>query len=87
VADELDAGTIAFAHRMFDLARSGATADLAGYVAAGLSAAGVSANLTNDPAGGSPAATETAAFFDLPETAAFFDLPEMAAMLREHRGA
>jgi hypothetical protein len=82
VADELDADTIAFAHPMFDLARSGATAELAGYVAAGLSA-----NLTNDPACGSPAAAKTAAFFDLPETAAFFDLPETAAMLREHRGA
>jgi ankyrin repeat protein len=43
VAEELDVGTIAFAHRMFDLARSGATGELSGYVAAGLPA-----NLTND---------------------------------------
>jgi ankyrin repeat protein len=43
VAEELDAETIAFAHRMFDLARSGATAELSAHVAAGLPA-----NLTND---------------------------------------
>ena len=43
VADELDAETIAFAHRMFDLARSGTTADLADQVRAGLPA-----DLTND---------------------------------------
>jgi ankyrin repeat protein len=43
VADEWDAGTLAFAHRMFDLARSGATAELTAQVAAGLPA-----NLTND---------------------------------------
>jgi uncharacterized protein len=43
VAEELDAGTLAFAHRMFDLARSGAAGELSGYVAAGLPA-----NLTND---------------------------------------
>ena len=41
--DELDAETIAFAHRMFDLARSGQTEDLAANVDAGLPA-----NLTND---------------------------------------
>jgi ankyrin repeat protein len=40
---ELDDETIAYAHRMFDLARSGATADLAAQVAAGLPA-----NLTNE---------------------------------------
>jgi uncharacterized protein len=40
---ELDAETIEFAHRMFDLARSGGTAELAGNVMAGLPA-----NLTND---------------------------------------
>ena len=40
---ELDEETIAFAHRMFDLARSGGTAELAANVAAG-----VPANLTND---------------------------------------
>jgi uncharacterized protein len=43
VAEELDAETIAFAHRMFDLARTGATGELAGYVAAGLPA-----HLTDD---------------------------------------
>jgi ankyrin repeat protein len=43
VADELDADTIAFAHRMFDLAREGSTDELASYLAAG-----VPANLTND---------------------------------------
>jgi len=41
--EELDAETIAFAHRMFDLARSGSTEALAGQLAAGLPA-----NLTND---------------------------------------
>ena len=41
--EELDAETIAFAHRMFDLARSGQTEELAGQLAAGLPA-----NLTND---------------------------------------
>ncbi|MFI7213427.1 ankyrin repeat domain-containing protein [Micromonospora maritima] len=34
--DELDAETIAFAHRMFDLARAGATEELAANVDAGL---------------------------------------------------
>ena len=43
MAEELDAETIAFAHQMFDLARSGATGELGAYVAAG-----VPANLTND---------------------------------------
>jgi hypothetical protein len=42
-ATGLDAETLAFAHRMFDLAREGSTAELAGYVDAGLPA-----NLTND---------------------------------------
>jgi ankyrin repeat protein len=41
--EELDAETIAFAHRMFDLARSGSTEELSGQVAHGLPA-----NLTND---------------------------------------
>ena len=40
---ELDEETIAFAHRMFDLARSGGTDELAANVAGG-----VPANLTND---------------------------------------
>ncbi|WBB68898.1 ankyrin repeat domain-containing protein [Micromonospora sp. WMMD812] len=43
MSEELDAETLAFAHRMFDLARAGATDDLAGYVDAGLPV-----NLTND---------------------------------------
>lgn len=42
-ADDLDADTLAFAHRMFDLAREGRTDELAGYVDAGLPV-----NLTND---------------------------------------
>ncbi|MEU4371662.1 ankyrin repeat domain-containing protein [Micromonospora chersina] len=40
--DELDAETLAFAHRMFDLARSGTTDELAANVDAGLPV-----NLTN----------------------------------------
>ncbi|WP_089157862.1 ankyrin repeat domain-containing protein [Micromonospora sp. NBS 11-29] len=40
--DELDAAAIDFAHRMFDLARAGATAELAANVDAGLPV-----NLTN----------------------------------------
>lgn len=36
MAEELDDETLAFAHRMFDLARSGDTAELAGFVDAGL---------------------------------------------------
>ncbi|MBB4742839.1 ankyrin repeat protein [Actinoplanes octamycinicus] len=40
---QLDDETIAFAHRMFDLARSGGTEELAGNLTAGLPA-----NLTND---------------------------------------
>jgi hypothetical protein len=43
MADELDDETLAFAHQMFDLARQGRTAELAGYVDAGLPV-----NLTND---------------------------------------
>lgn len=43
MTDDLDADTLAFAHRMFDLARDGATEELAGYVDAGLPV-----NLTND---------------------------------------
>jgi uncharacterized protein len=42
VAEELDAGTLAFAQQVFDLAREGRTAQLAEYVDAG-----VPANLTN----------------------------------------
>ncbi|MFI6820930.1 ankyrin repeat domain-containing protein [Micromonospora sp. NPDC050187] len=43
MTDELDDETLAFAHRMFDLARGGATGELAGQVDAGLPV-----NLTND---------------------------------------
>jgi ankyrin repeat protein len=43
MAPELDDETIAFAHRMFDLARYGAAEELAEYVDAGLPV-----NLTND---------------------------------------
>ncbi|SCG74118.1 ankyrin repeat domain-containing protein [Micromonospora inositola] len=43
MTDDLDAETLAFAHRMFDLARGGATEELAGYVDAGLPV-----NMTND---------------------------------------
>jgi ankyrin repeat protein len=41
--EELDAETIAFAHRMFDLARSGSAEELSGFLSRGLPA-----NLTND---------------------------------------
>ncbi len=43
MAEELDPETLAFAHLMFDLARSGQTGELAAYVDAGLPV-----NLTND---------------------------------------
>ncbi|MGN9778386.1 ankyrin repeat domain-containing protein [Micromonospora sp. H33] len=43
MTEELDAETLAFAHRMFDLAREGATDELTGYVDAGLPV-----DLTND---------------------------------------
>ena len=43
MADEIDEETLAFAHRMFDLARNGQTDELAYQVDAGLPA-----NLTND---------------------------------------
>jgi ankyrin repeat protein len=43
VTDGLDDATLAFAHRMFDLARSGSTAELAAQVDAGLPV-----DLTND---------------------------------------
>ncbi|MEU4381407.1 hypothetical protein GA0070610_3082 [Micromonospora echinofusca] len=43
MSEELDAETLAFAHRMFDLARDGATAELADYVDAGLPV-----DMTND---------------------------------------
>ncbi|MEU7590598.1 ankyrin repeat domain-containing protein [Micromonospora sp. NPDC049230] len=43
MTDRLDAETLAFAHRMFDLARAGATEELAAQLDAGLPV-----NLTND---------------------------------------
>ncbi|MEV4708032.1 ankyrin repeat domain-containing protein [Actinoplanes sp. NPDC049316] len=43
MAEELDAETIAFAHRMFDLARTGGAEQLAGQLGHGLPA-----DLTND---------------------------------------
>lgn len=43
MTDELDSETLAFAHRMFDLARGGVTDELTGYVDAGLPV-----NMTND---------------------------------------
>lgn len=43
MAEELDEETLAFAHRMFDLARAGSTEQLIGYVDAGLPV-----NMTND---------------------------------------
>ncbi|MDG4831260.1 ankyrin repeat domain-containing protein [Solwaraspora sp. WMMD1047] len=43
MGDDLDEETLAFAHRMFDLARGGHTGELAGYVDAGLPV-----NMTND---------------------------------------
>ena len=43
MTEALDEATLAFAHRMFDLARSGGTEELADHLAHGLPA-----NLTND---------------------------------------
>ncbi|MDG4809884.1 ankyrin repeat domain-containing protein [Micromonospora sp. WMMD1120] len=43
MTNDLDAETLAFAHRMFDLARAGATQELAAQLDAGLPV-----NLTND---------------------------------------
>ncbi|NBE83117.1 ankyrin repeat domain-containing protein [Micromonospora rubida] len=43
MSDDLDAETLAFAHRMFDLARGGATEELSANVDAGLPV-----NMTND---------------------------------------
>ncbi|WP_428965549.1 ankyrin repeat domain-containing protein [Micromonospora fluostatini] len=43
MSDELDAEALAFAHRMFDLARAGDTGELAGQIDAGLPV-----DLTND---------------------------------------
>jgi ankyrin repeat protein len=58
----LDSDTLAFAHQMFDLARSGSTDELAAYVDAGLPA-----NLTND---NGDTLLILAAYHDHPETVA-----------------
>jgi ankyrin repeat protein len=62
VAEELDAETVAFAHQMFDLARSGQTDELTTYVDAGLPA-----NLTNDKG---DTLLILAAYHDHPDTVA-----------------
>ena len=80
----LDAGTLAYVHRMFDLARNGDSVSLAAEVDAGLPV-----NLTNgkgdsllilaayynhpetvgaDPHAGGPTAVEMAQFFEFPAT-------------------
>jgi uncharacterized protein len=62
VAEGLDQATLAFAHRMFDLARGGVTDELAGYVDAGLPV-----NLTNDKG---DTLLILAAYHDHPDTVA-----------------
>jgi len=62
VAEELDAETIAFAHRMFDLARDGRTEELSEQVSAGLPA-----DLTNDKG---DTLLILAAYHDHPDTVA-----------------
>jgi ankyrin repeat protein len=59
---ELDDETVAFAHRMFDLARDGHTDELAGFLDAGLPP-----NLTNDKG---DTLLILAAYHDHPETVA-----------------
>jgi hypothetical protein len=49
MAQEWDEETLAFAHRMFDLARVGRTAELIGYVDAGLPI-----DMTNESGTGQP---------------------------------
>jgi ankyrin repeat protein len=60
--DDLDEDTLAFAHRMFDLARGGATAELAEFVDAGLPV-----DLTNDKG---DTLLILAAYHDHPDTVA-----------------
>ncbi|MCX4472801.1 ankyrin repeat domain-containing protein [Micromonospora sp. NBC_01655] len=62
MSDDLDAETLAFAHRMFDLARGGATEELSGTVDAGLPV-----NMTNDKG---DTLLILAAYHDHPETVA-----------------
>ncbi|MEH0826372.1 MULTISPECIES: ankyrin repeat domain-containing protein [unclassified Micromonospora] len=78
MTDDLDAETLAFAHRMFHLARDGRTEELSRYVDAGLPV-----NMTNDK---SDTLLILAAYHAHPatvaaETARFFDLPEMLTLL------
>jgi ankyrin repeat protein len=62
MSEELDAGTLDFAHRMFELAREGETEELTAYVDAGLPV-----NLTNDKG---DTLLILAAYHDHPETVA-----------------
>jgi ankyrin repeat protein len=62
MTDEIDPGTLDFAHRMFELAREGETEQLASYVDAG-----VPVNLTNDKG---DTLLILAAYHDHPETVA-----------------
>ncbi|WP_073260791.1 ankyrin repeat domain-containing protein [Cryptosporangium aurantiacum] len=62
MAEELDAETLAFAHRMFDLARGGHAEELAAEVDAGLPV-----NLTNSKG---DTLLLLAAYYDHPETVA-----------------
>ena len=62
MADELDAGTLDFAHQMFELAREGQTEQLTAYIDEGLPV-----NLTNDKG---DTLLILAAYYDHPETVA-----------------
>jgi ankyrin repeat protein len=62
MSDELDAGTLDFAHRMFELAREGDTEQLTASVDSGLPV-----NLTNDKG---DSLLILAAYYDHPETVA-----------------
>lgn len=62
MSDELDAGTLDFAHKVFELAREGETEQLTEYVDAGLPV-----NLTNDKG---DTLLILAAYYDHPETVA-----------------
>ena len=62
MSDELDAGTLDFAHKVFELAREGETEQLTAYVDAGLPV-----NLTNDKG---DTLLILAAYHDHPETVA-----------------
>ena len=62
MADELDAGTLDFAHQMFELAREGQTEQITAYVDQGLPV-----NLTNDKG---DTLLILAAYYNHPETVA-----------------